>query len=406
MGFAFEVSPAHFSLALPGVGTLRGVGQSCFALGAGGLQSLFDSRYPARVVLGALLLASLTLVISACGRDESAGLGERVIPLGQPVPKGGGRYQVGQPYEIAGVQYTPHEDPSYDRTGQASWYGELFHGRYTANGEIYDMDRLSAAHPTLPLPIYAQVTNLQNGRSLVVRINDRGPFKNDRIIDLSRRSAEVLGFRKQGTASVRVKYLRRAPLNGDDSYERKYLVSRGYQRYAAMPQAVPPELDPIALAGLPIEPALPPLPDRPDRSVAVAALPAPTPAPTRAPNAAPQPETVASAAWRPDLRGAPDETGSIAPLEQPVPHRVAPQRLAPQDGPAIQAGSFRNKDNAERARAVLSSIGPVDVAEVDVGGEAFYRVRVGPFADAIEAVAALPRVTEAGYQGAKIIKRN
>jgi len=397
LGFAFVVSPAHFSLALPGDGTLRGVGQSCSALGAGGLQSLFDRRYPARAVLGALFIASLTLVISACGREESAGLGERVIPFGQPVPKGGGRNQVGQPYEIAGVQYTPHEDPSYDRTGQASWYGELFHGRYTANGEIYDMDRLSAAHPTLPLPIYAQVTNLQNGRSLVVRINDRGPFKNDRIIDLSRRSAEVLGFRKQGTASVRVKYLRRAPLSGDDSYERKYLVSRGYQRYASKPQAVAPELDPLALAGLPIEPPLPPLPDRPDRSVAVAALRAPTPTP----NPAPQPETVAMAVWPPDLRGAPDETGSIAPLQHPVPHRVAPQ-----DGPAIQAGSFRNRDNAERARAVLSSIGPVDVAEVDVGGEAFFRVLVGPFADAIEAVAALPRVTEAGYQGAKIIKQN
>jgi len=397
LGFAFEVSPAHFSLALPGDGTLRGVGQSCFALGAGGLQRLFDSRHPARAVLGALLLASLTLAISACGRDESPGLGERVIPIGQPVPKGGGRYQVGQPYEIAGVQYTPHEDTSYDRTGQASWYGELFHGRYTANGEIYDMDRLSAAHPTLPLPIYVQVTNLQNGRSLVVRVNDRGPFKNDRIIDLSRRSAEVLGFRKSGTAQVRVKYLRRAPLDGDDSYERKYLVSRGYHRYAAMPQAVPPELDPIALAGLPIEPALPPLPDRPDRSVAVAALPAPTPEP----NPAPQPETVAVATWRPELRGAPDETGSIAPLEQPAPHPVAPP-----DGPAIQAGSFRMRDNAERARSALSFIGPVDVAEVDVGGEIFYRVRVGPFADAIEAVAALPRITEAGYLGAKIIKQN
>jgi len=139
------------------------------------------------------------------------------------------------------------------------------------------------------------------------------------------------------------------------------------------------------------------LPDRPDRSVAVAALPAPTPEP----NPAPQPETVAVATWRPELRGAPDWTGSIAPLEQPAPHPVAPP-----DGPAIQAGSFRMKNNAERARSALSFIGPVDVAEVDVGGEIFYRVRVGPFADAIEAVAALPRITEAGYLGAKIIKQN
>jgi peptidoglycan lytic transglycosylase len=389
------------------------VGRASFARGAGGLQDRFDRRYPARTVLGALLLVSLTLAIAACGRDEGATLGERVIPFGQPVPKGGGRYQVGQPYEIAGIQYTPHEDTSYDRTGEASWYGELFHGRYTANGEIYDMDRLSAAHPTLPLPVNAQVTNLQNGRSLIVRINDRGPFKNDRIIDLSRRSAEILGFRKNGTAPVRVKYLRRAPLDGDDSYERKYLVSRGYQRYAEKPQAVPPELDPIKLASLPAAPALPPLPDRPDRSVLVAALPTPAPASASAPSPGPQPEPdVASealpeaapetvASWGQDLRGAPEQTGSIAPVQEP-----APPGIAPPNGPAIQAGSFRNRDNAERARGVLSAVGPVDVAEVDVGGETFYRVLVGPFADAIEAVAALPRVTEQGYHGAKIIKQN
>ena len=129
--------------------------------------------------------------------------------------------------------YTPREDPGYDRVGSASWYGELFHGRRTANGEIYDMDRLSAAHPTLPLPVYARVTNLNNGRSLVVRINDRGPFARDRIIDLSRRSAELLGFRNHGTATVRVKYLRRAPLSGDDSYEQHYVASQSWARVAA-----------------------------------------------------------------------------------------------------------------------------------------------------------------------------
>ncbi len=137
------------------------------------------------------------------------------------MPKGGGVYQIGKPYEISGLTYTPREEPGYDRVGNASWYGELFHGRRTANGEIYDMDRLSAAHPTLPLPVYARVTNLNNGRTIVVRINDRGPYARDRIIDLSRRSAELLGFRNNGTATVRVKYLGRAPLDGDDSYERQ-----------------------------------------------------------------------------------------------------------------------------------------------------------------------------------------
>jgi hypothetical protein len=115
----------------------------------------------ARCTLTAAIVASLALAISACGRDKSVGLGERVIPLGKSAPKGGGRYHVGKSYEIAGQRYTPHENPTYDRKGTASWYGELFHGRRTANGEIYDMDRLSAAHPTLPLPVYAHVTNLR-----------------------------------------------------------------------------------------------------------------------------------------------------------------------------------------------------------------------------------------------------
>lgn len=374
------------------------------ALGADERRSFSVYRLPARLALAALLIVSLSLVIAACGRDKGIGLGKRVIPLGQPVPKGGGRYHVGQPYEIAGVQYTPHENPSYDKVGMASWYGELFHGRYTANGEIYDMDRLSAAHPTLPLPVYAQVTNLQNGRTIVVRVNDRGPFKKDRIIDLSRRSAEVLGFRHRGTTQVRVRYLRRAPLSGDDSYERRFVVSQGYQKYAGGPQAVPAALDPIALAGLSAEQALPPMPDRPDRSVLVAAAPpSPEPAPAPEPVPVPQPEPVTvTAAWREDLQGSPEETGSIAPPQELAPQRVAP----PGDGPAIQAGSFKNKENAERARAVLSGIAPVDVAEVDVAGEVFYRVRVGPFPDEIAAAAALPQVTEAGYQGAKIVLRN
>jgi rare lipoprotein A len=196
-----------------------GVGERTLAGLAGAPGMRLSGRAFARAALALALSIALAFAISACGRDKRPGLGERVIPLGQPVPKGGGRYHVGQPYDIAGVRYYPREDPSYDRTGQASWYGELFHGRRTANGEIYDMDRLSAAHPTLPLPVYAQVTNLRNGRSIVVRVNDRGPFANDRIIDLSRRSADALGFRREGTAPVRVRYLRRAPLSGDDSYE-------------------------------------------------------------------------------------------------------------------------------------------------------------------------------------------
>lgn len=140
----------------------------------------------------------------------------RVTDQETNLPRGGGRAQVGRPYRIAGRLYTPREDPNYDRTGIASWYGPGFHGRLTANGEVFDQYTLSAAHPTLPLPSYARVTNLENNRSVVVRINDRGPFAHDRIIDLSKRASDVLDFRGDGVARVRVQYEGRAPLHGQD----------------------------------------------------------------------------------------------------------------------------------------------------------------------------------------------
>jgi rare lipoprotein A len=368
------------------------VGERAPAHHAGGLEGRSGVCAPARLVLAAVLLLTAALALSACGRDNQE-LGERVIPLGQPVPKGGGRYMVGQPYEVAGVRYRPHEQPRYDRVGRASWYGELFQGRRTANGEIYDMGRLSAAHPTLPLPVYAQVTNLANGRTIVVRVNDRGPYANDRIIDLSRRSAEALGFRRKGTARVRVKYLGRAPLNGDDSYEQRFLASRGLQRYAS--KSTSPShagsQDPIALASLPGK-SVPPLPQRAERPVVAAALPVPVEASSR---------EAGLLGWQTQLKGSPESTGSTG-----SPAHARTRKAVPTSGPAIQAGSFKNKDNAERARATLSAIAPVDVAKVDVRGELYYRVRVGPFADEIEAAAALPKVTEAGYRGAKIVMRN
>ena len=131
--------------------------------------------------------------------------------------KGGGRFHVGKPYQIAGNWYRPNVEPNYDRAGTASWYGPGFHGRLTANGEIYDMNALTAAHPTMPLPSYARVTNLDNDRSVIVRVNDRGPFAHNRLIDLSKRTAQMLGFIHSGTAKVRVEYIDKARLDGQDS---------------------------------------------------------------------------------------------------------------------------------------------------------------------------------------------
>ena len=140
----------------------------------------------------------------------------RVVAFGEPVPKGGGTYRVGKPYVVAGRTYVPEEDVNYRAEGMASWYGDDFHGRLTANGEVFDMGSLTAAHPTLPMPSYARVTNLSNGKSLIVRVNDRGPYHGNRLIDVSNKAAELLEFKGNGVAKVRVEYVGRAPLEGSD----------------------------------------------------------------------------------------------------------------------------------------------------------------------------------------------
>jgi rare lipoprotein A len=142
---------------------------------------------------------------------------KRVVSSGQAVPRGGGRFLVGRPYTIAGKKYVPQEmSRGQGQVGGASWYGDAFHGRRTANGEIYDMMALSAAHPTMPLPSYARVTNLKNNRSIMVRVNDRGPFHSGRVLDVSKRVADALDFRRAGTAQIRVEYVSKAGLAGSD----------------------------------------------------------------------------------------------------------------------------------------------------------------------------------------------
>lgn len=143
----------------------------------------------------------------------------RVSNLKSNLPRGGGRDQTGKPYMVRGKMYYPKEEKNYKRIGYASWYGDAFHGRLTANGEVYDMTHLTAAHPTMPLPSYARVTNLKNGSSVIVRVNDRGPYSNNRLIDLSKKAADMLDYSHTGTAQVKVEYVGRAPLDGrDDQY--------------------------------------------------------------------------------------------------------------------------------------------------------------------------------------------
>lgn len=165
------------------------------------------------------------------------------VTTSRKVKRGGGRAQIGKRYKVRGKWYTPREQPGYVKVGQASWYGPNFHGRLTANGEIYDQYALSAAHPTFPLPSYARVTNLANGNSVVVRVNDRGPYANGRVIDMSSKAADLLDYKRAGTAKVRVEYLGKARLDGRD--ERFLLASfkpgRGYRpnRPGILPGGLP-----------------------------------------------------------------------------------------------------------------------------------------------------------------------
>lgn len=254
------------------------------------------------------------------------------------MPKGGGVYKVGKPYKVAGRWYVPKEDETYDETGVASWYGAAFHGRRTANGEIYDMNALTAGHRTLPLPSYAYVTNIDNGRTILVRINDRGPYVNNRIIDLSRRSARALGYTKRGLARVRVRYAGRAPLNGDDIHERRHLAAQTWSRRGG-PQ--------YAQAA-------------PNRSVA----------PTQTYQAAPS--------W-----SVTNYRGQLATSDT---RNQSYGRRSSLGGPAlayVEAGRFDSRASAERMRHELEGVGPGRVVTVQEGTEnALFIVQIGPLAGA------------------------
>jgi rare lipoprotein A len=201
--------------------------------GNGGLRGLVRLAQIVALAVGCLALAncsSSSRVDPKWGVSSSA----RVVEPGEPIPKGGGVYRVGKPYTVAGRLYVPEENVNYSAVGLASWYGDDFHGRYTANGEIFDMNSITAAHPTLPLPSYVRVTNLSNHKSIVVRVNDRGPYVGDRVIDLSVQTAKLLGFYGHGLARVKVEYVGRAPLTGSDDRKLMATLREG------VPAAPPP----------------------------------------------------------------------------------------------------------------------------------------------------------------------
>ena len=192
----------------------------------------------------AVLVVGVGLIVANCGATSSklaskvdpkygVTASPRVVAFGQPVPKGGGAYRVGKPYQVAGRTYVPEANTRYKAEGIASWYGDDFHGRLTANGEVFDMESIAAAHPTLPMPCYVRVTNLDNRKSMIVRVNDRGPYHSDRVIDVSSKAADLLGFKGRGTARVRVEYVGSAPLEGSD--DRKLVATLRNDGSSPMP---------------------------------------------------------------------------------------------------------------------------------------------------------------------------
>ena len=203
---------AHFchNLTMLGLNTLLA--------GLGTMRGRLSATVRRIAPIGACAVLCAFVANCSNGVDSRYGVSAspRVVADGDPVPKGGGNYRVGAPYTVGGHTYYPQDDPHYQASGLASWYGDDFHGRLTANREIFDHNGISAAHPTMPLPSYARVTNLSNGRSLIVRVNDRGPYHGNRIIDVSSRAADLLGFRTSGTAWVKVEYVARAPIEGSD----------------------------------------------------------------------------------------------------------------------------------------------------------------------------------------------
>ncbi|HJW41352.1 MAG TPA: septal ring lytic transglycosylase RlpA family protein [Rhizomicrobium sp.] len=275
------------------------------------------------------------------------------------VPPNAGVYKIGQPYQIEGTWYYPKEQPDYDETGIASWYGPTFYGHRTANGEIYTAADLTAAHRTLPLPVNVRVTNLDNGKSIVVRVNDRGPFAKGRIIDLSERAAELLGYKEKGTARVRVTFVGRADLDGGRP---------------------PPDETPPAIAS-----AVPAAPTAHIDSSALDAVPgtAVTPPITNT-DLPPPPIRTADAAV------ATEPTGVVSKVPVPAVTHLY-----------VQAGAFGSYQNAARLQARLG--GGLQISPVVQNGRRLYRVRLGPFDELGDADSALAQVESLGSNDARIV---
>jgi rare lipoprotein A len=308
-----------------------------------------------------LLAVAGLAIVAACSTSQ------RTHPTASTASQGHGLYKLGKPYQVDGIWYYPREDWSYDETGIASWYGEQFHGHYTANGEVFDLNGLTAAHHTLPMPSMVEVTNLENGRSLELRVNDRGPFAAGRIIDVSRQAAQLLGFERNGTAKVRVRLLTAETMQA---------------------QAVARRNGSEEVPGRPIEVA---------QAAPLTAVDAHPLAPLPGTQAAPPPQTASilpvKAATTPEPVAA----------DPPLTGKVTLGAAKPNAQIYIQAGAFAQMDNANRVRQRIAGLGGTQITAVRVNGNNLFRVRLGPIASVEDADKMLARVLTSGLPDARIV---
>jgi rare lipoprotein A len=293
----------------------------------------------------------IVLGVAGCAETQLAIHGAKRF-IGKPDKDFNTQYKIGKPYQIQGVWYYPEEDYQYDESGIASWYGTKFHGRKTANGEIYDMNALTAAHRTLPMPSYVRVTNLENGRSLILLVNDRGPFARGRIIDISR----------QGTARVRVQVL------ADQSRVLKSRIGNQHE---------------LAKKGSPIT-----VGRLPKAKVQVQSL-----EPAGSVNTTPQPLNLQAS------------VGAAPPpiTEDSVITEKVKQVPIIKTDIFVQVGAYSRFDNANKVRAKLSPLGRIELSQVLVNGRDLYRVRVGPMRSVRLADLMLESLSQAGHPESRII---
>lgn len=412
---------------------------------------------PKRIL--ALLLLVVTVGLAGCASNDTSS----------------GRFKVGKPYTIGGRTYYPEENYTHTETGIASWYGPGFHGRKTANGERFDENELTAAHRTLQMPSLVRVTNLENGNSVVVRVTDRGPFHGNRVIDVSKKAADLLGFRGNGTAKVKLQVLGPESMALAEAARRK-ISTKGAEvavnntgqldeRFAAFyPGMAPLQKQPegkIAAdvmvaeaenAAVPYEPAsniervvagelVPPqeitpaagypgdetarvpVPPRKVMAQGYEAQPRPpsdvadtAPYPPMTPPERQATATYEGARIRP--RGLSSSRHAGIPVATLQPSDLAPRAPAYTQEPKVQvvpvsptqiyvqAGSFTSQGNAAEVQKQVSSIGPARVHTANIGGQPYYRVRIGPIESVEKADAVVNTLQRQGRQATIIVTEN